>query len=190
MRIFDLFAETVYSVCDSHRDWMTSHGVSRDLLFRGPAAFGVARIETSGSTFQFNDDGKPAVIVPVSDSYEIDEFEDGLTDLLAFLPDDPSRWWVLRDTMPVLNLEEIERAVPCMGIDEVLTVYETPLSWLQGYRNGIVILDWKANLRLWLGGVGRIWCDNESLAERLTNALSEPVRALPDIRFSEARHAA
>lgn len=190
MNLFEIYCDAVDAVSDANRVWMEAHGVARHTLWNGPAAFGAARIEISGRTFQFVDDGQPAVVVPVADSYDINYFEDGFADLLAFQPSDPTRWWSLRDTMPVLNLEAIQRAVPCMGIDEVLAVYETPVSWLQGSRDGIVILDWSCHLSFWLGGVARILCDTERLARRLADALWDPARTLPEIRFSEARHAA
>ena len=64
-----------------------------------------------------------------------------------------------------------------------------PLAWLQADQEGIVILD-LPSVPFWLGGVQRIWCSSESLAGRLSEALSAPAQAIPEIRFPEVRHVA
>lgn len=181
--IIDDYLCALGNVRPTHREWALVHGISQDTLWKPPAPFGVAHIVADARTFQFSNTGDPAVIVPVSDDYDdIDLFAEGLVDLVAFNPSDPSRFWVLHGTVPVLNTSAVEYARPCLGIDYPLSVNSTPLAWLRRDRDGIVVLDWQCCLRLWLGGATRILCDTELLARRLSKALKEPLFPVPDIR--------
>lgn len=188
--LMEVYGDTVFAVRDRHRDWAVAHGISREAIWTPPAPFGAGRIETSGRAFEFNKDGAPAVIVPVSDSYDIECFEYGLADLLAFQPNDPHRWWALRDIMPLLNTEAVEQARTLIGIDYPLAINSTPLAWLQRNRDGVVILDWNCCLPLWLGGVPRLLCDTEELARKLNHSFMKPRQAIPDIRYEGVRNAA
>ena len=191
MNPFDLFSECVANVDDSHVAHMERLGVDRKLFWNGPAAWGIGAIEpTRKRTFQFNPDGKPACIIPVCRDYSFDCFENTHTDLIAFDTSQPSRWLSLYDTEPILNPEAVERAITCLGTDEVLRVHETPLDWLRAGRVGIVILDWSANLQVRLGGVRRIYTTSPMLAMRLEKALTLPTWPSPEIRCGKVRNVA
>lgn len=186
MKLFNIFVETVNAVGPSHRDWLIDRGVSRGTVWNGPACAGVARIETSGRIFEINPDGHPAVIVPISDNYDIDSFEDGLVDFLAFLPSNPLRWFALRDSSPVLNAGAVTKATI---LEKPLLIWRDPLSWLRADREGVVILDWRGDLRIWLSGASRIWCQDALTEQRLRKAFHLPV-VIPEIRHGEVKNAA
>lgn len=184
--LLELSAACAVNVEHVDVDRMETLDVDRALYWRGPAAWGTGNIElTSDRTFQFNDDGTRACIVPVAADYSYCGFEPSLIDLLAFKTDTPQRSWLLKDTAPVLNPMAIEKAAPSLGLDEILNVHEHPLAWLQANRDGVVVLDWSANLRFWFSGVRRIWCDNPDIAKKLSQALAEPSIRLPEIRSRE-----
>ena len=189
--LLDTYLRTVANVGDLHRARAQALGVPLETIWAAPASFGVARIETSGRYFQIAATGRPALILPASTCYDdIDLFVEGLADLVAFHTDDPSHWWVLRDAVPVLNLDAVAWSQPCMGIDHALAVYSTPLSFLQHDRDGVCVLDWQSSVWFDLAGPVRVWCDTPELEIRLRNAWSGPLDQMPEIRSGEARHAA
>lgn len=190
MKLIEHMAECVSNTQRTHIDRMSVLGVDPSLFWDGPAAWGVGCIKPTGNTFEFDPDGFWACVVPACDDYRFDGFETSLIDLVAFRTDKPSQWWTLRDTAPLLGLEAVSKAHRFGGLDEVLAVYESPLSWLQAGRQGATILDWRCTLPFWLGGVRRIWCETPSIATRITKRLSAPVASLPEIRTQEARNAA
>jgi hypothetical protein len=178
-----MYAECATNVEPMHVAYLEVMGVDRALYWRGPAAWGIACIETQKMRrFQCNAEGQLACIIPVCRDYGYLGFEDTLTDLLAFRTNQPSQWWSLLDNEPVLNPDAVEKARPCLDTDEVLIVHETPLDWLRADREGIVILDWSANLHFHLGGVQRIYTVNPMLAKRLEKALTLPTWPSPEIR--------
>jgi hypothetical protein len=189
--LLSAFAECAMNVKPVHVARMEALGVDRALNWRGPAAWGLGKIETQEKRrFQFSDEGQLACMVPVCRDYDYLGFEDTLTDLLAFRTDQPSQWWSLLDNEPVLNPDAVEKARPCLDTDEVLIVHETPLDWLRDDRDGVVILDWSANLHFHLGGVRRIYTANPILAKRLEKALTLPTWPSPEIRCGGIKNAA
>ena len=186
-----IYAECAMNVDRPFTDRLALYGVNSDLFWKGPAAFGRARIEViNGQSFQFNEDGKEAIIVPACYDYEYCGFEETSVDLIACFLDHPTRFFTLLSNEPILNPAAIEKAEPCLGTDEVLLIHETPLEWLQAGMKGVVILDWRANLPFHLGGVRRIYAANAILAKRIEKALTSPTWPTPEIRFREPKHAA
>ncbi|MBT3989752.1 MAG: hypothetical protein HOC57_03510 [Rhodospirillaceae bacterium] len=138
---------------------------------------GIGYIETySDGTYQPVEDGKKAWIVSVDRE---------VSDLVAWLPNKPIRWWLRRGIAPILNPEAIERAV---HFELPLSVHRTPYQWLAAHRDGIVILDWRSNIPFWLSGVSRILTQDVHLAKKINSTFSLEI---PEIRLeSEVRHAA
>jgi hypothetical protein len=147
-------------------------------LWSGPMRFGVASIHThADGTYEPNPNGRPAFIVPASPVTEETLFEDhDPEDLVAFTLATPERWWVRLGVCPVLNQLAVERA---SLMREPLTLWGSPLAWLQAMGEGAVILDPTTSLRLWLGGVGEIQFEGLPLAERIVRPFMEPIRNPP-----------
>ena len=184
--LFDTYAECAANVQPRHRQWAIKAGMSPAHIWSAPAAFGVARIEPTGNTFQFSDGGSGAVIVPVCDDYQLESFEYSIADLLAFLPGNPGRWWMYRDACPVLNAAAVDRAAI---LNIPLVIRATPLSWLAADRDGLCVLDWNTNLHTWLASGTRLLCENEILSRRILGALKARFPQ-PEIRHMEPRNAA
>ena len=91
---------------------------------------GLARIVKMGRFFEFHPDGEYHVIVPVID---VDE----LVDLLAFDPDEPGKWWCRIGGERLLDGD----ALGDQHLGKPLHIYRTPLSWLKGRCDGIVIFN-------------------------------------------------
>ena len=72
-----------------------------------------------------------------------------------------------------------------------LTIYETPLSWLQGGADGICIVDWGLDPMARLGGAGYLEAETSALKRRLERRIKEVALASFDIAVTEeVRHAA
>ena len=146
------------------------------------APFSAACIAPAGDgTFTFNKDGEPAVVIGVED-------RDGvLCDLVAWLPEDPGRWWLRHaDEMPILGARELAVAA---YFGDPIALYATPEQWLIAGRRGACVLMWDAPLRDLFEGVASICCNSLELRGRLRKALrqSEPRLA---VARREVRHGA
>jgi hypothetical protein len=146
-------------------------------MIEGPARFGLAVIEpTSTGTFEFGESGELAVIVPI---VPLPAPDDDLVDLVAWRPSDARKWWLRRGVGSLLNPGAVLHAEITR---EPLPVYSTPLQWLRAAGQGIVILDWSANLQLYLGGVERIVPDSRALGEAIDRRLRAPAPTMPKIQ--------
>lgn len=134
---------------------LVAAGVPRDWLWTGAGKFGVANIQPRRSGLYDPDpDGRPAVILPV---YPLVQFEPSdVFDLVAFRPDRPTRWWLRQGLASILNPHAVERAACTFGKRESLKVWSTPLDWMRGGGEGIVILEDGIRLRSALAGVDEI----------------------------------
>lgn len=169
----------------THYDRLINRGVASRTLYVNPVMFGVERIEVfEDGTYQPAPSGKPAIVQPVCPYYEIGDLCPH--DLVAWHQDDPNKWWLRLGIATLINDEAVETA---RHLDRPLEVHETPLDWLRGGAEGVVILDWSCHLPLWLGGANRIVAPNSDLAERIDQAFQAP-HQIPEIRIREVRDAA
>jgi hypothetical protein len=169
-----------------HFDFLEGQGVPRHYLWGGSMRFGTAEIITSGTTYEPMPGGKRAFIVPAVPLRD-DVFDDDVGDLIAWFPDNPSRWWHRFGLVPFLNFEAVERAA---WFREPLSLWSTPLSWLRAAGKGAVILDNAVHLPLWFGGITDIASEDIALARRIKRAMQQQERRLPAFHVLDARAAA
>ena len=93
---------------------------------------GAAKIRPDGDLYQPDDDGLEAVILPCFDAGET-------SDLLAFAPDAPERYWLRLGQAAYLGGDALGDAV----MDEPVRVFRSPLAWLRAGApaDGLVVLD-------------------------------------------------
>ncbi len=160
-------------------------GIPNRIIFGARHYLGVARIVThSDGLFELHDDGEPALIVPEGKP-EVPGWE-WIEDLIAFMPDDPSRWWRRRADVDLLGTSNITpwRLSP-------LTIHDTPLSWLQAGADGVAIVDWGLDPIARLSGAGYLEAETPALKRRLGRRIQEVALASFDIPVrEEAPHAA
>lgn len=91
---------------------------------------GLTLFEIHGRFYEPTEYGAPAIIVPVMDG-------DELCDLLAFDPREPEKWFVRLGDEPLLGASALSNQL----LGKPLHIFKTPLSWLQGGCDGVVLLD-------------------------------------------------
>ncbi len=167
-------------------EWVIEHGVPSDAIWCSQnARIGVGPIETAGQHFEFNPDGQPAIVLAccwLSERTVWQEPLETLVDLVAWHPAEPDRWFLRRGTAAILNPEAIERAV---FLEEPLFLWESPLQWLQCGMKGSVVLDTRADVAFWLGGVRQIYCQSRRLAERIDRALHAAPKRKTEILYAQ-----
>ena len=165
----------------------TSAGLTRRELFNFEIGLGgrfaiVPILTDAGGNFQFAADGAAAFIMAGQMG------DDLAADLVAFYLDQPTRWWRRLGVIDVLNYDAVLRA-SCTG--ELLTLWPTPLDWLQASMNGAVILDHQMPLAPLLDGVSEVFTPDVNHGRRLQRQLHQPIHRFPTITVpSEADNAA
>jgi hypothetical protein len=149
-----------------------AYGVPLPWLREGAARYGVVTASTDDRSWQPADVGRVLLVLPdtpLADPWN----ESGATpsDIIAFHPAEPGRWWSRTGNAPLLAPEEVERAA---WFNEPLPVHRHPLDWLRAAGHGVVVLDWKACLSLWLAGPPRLIAADLALGEQLDRALNRP----------------
>jgi hypothetical protein len=132
--MIDLHDEYSAACCSVDGDDLRSifaAGVPEAVLQPSPM-FGMATIQTHGTTYGPSDVGEPAVIVPCG-SWDWSERQ--LVDLVAFKLEDRTRWWRRLGIADVLGNAQGFTVEP-------KTLVATPLDWLQIAGAGICLLDW------------------------------------------------
>lgn len=127
-----------------------------------------------GGGFTFARDGDMACLVNVPDDLGY------FGDCVAWLPGNPSEWWMHEGRLPILGVPEVVFAGD-VGCDVFLV--ETPARYVELARCGrwpgacAVVLDWGTHdsLRLWLSLVRGVQCETSRLA-RVVEAV---LRATP-----------
>ncbi len=145
--------------------------------------FGRAKIQPLASgAYRPSDAGQWAVILEVRDRHN------ELADLVAWLPNDPARWWLRHgDEAPVLGARALAFAADC---HEPVTLLPTPEAWLFAHRERpkldarmtgaevyvgpvavVCIMDWGVDLAPLFDGVLRVECQGPDLQKRFQRAL-------------------
>ena len=178
------FSAATAGVKRVHFDLLEKRGVPHEFLWRNAMRFGIARIAVlSDGTYQPIEDGMPAIIVPANPLLSPAEFEEGddindIGDLIAWTPKQPDTWSCRTGTVPFLNGRAISAAEYRR---ERLKVCATPLAWMQAGGEGIVILDRRAYLPFWLGGLTDIIADPPDFAREIDRRLEEQAAARPRV---------
>jgi len=190
----DLMAEWLAAlgkVEPRHVEWMIAHGVASRIINLGrpyglpcgAAVFGVTGIEpVDNQLYQPSEDGFSAVIVRT----DVIGFDATPTDLVAFRPTEPARWWRRIGADALLNGDDaIDRA---QAHDERLFVFETPLDWMRVSCFGCVVLDPDANLWREFTGIREIIADVPfERAAAFDRQLRPPTPSLPKLTLPEWR---
>ena len=146
--------------------------------------FGIAKISTDADgRYRPEPSGEWAAIVPVRDRYS------NLCDLVAWLPDEPQRWWLRNgDETPILGTEALALAA---WDGRSIDLHSTPEHWLLAKSGtcirppgvctvecdtcalprGACVLRWDLDLRELFEGVTRVNCDCPELERRLLRSL-------------------
>jgi hypothetical protein len=180
MRTDALLAEFTAATVAAKRqafDYLVAQGVPPNWLWGGPMRFGVVEIITDRRTYQPMRGGRRALVVPAI-PLRVGFFDDDIGDLIAWLPDNPGRWWHRAGVANFLNFEAVERAD---FFEEPLSLWATPLSWLQAGGEGAVVLDERAHLPLWFGGITKIDCESLELARQIKRRITAQEQRLPKI---------
>ena len=128
--LVDEFAPATNNLTPLLIEQLQKWGIPRRVLFGPRHHVGAARIvTTSDGLFELHPDGEIALVVPEGVP-EVPGW-DSIHDLIAFLPDEPGRWWRRRGDVDLLGASNMTpwRLSP-------LVIHATPLSWLQGTAAG------------------------------------------------------
>ncbi len=178
------FALTTDGISPLVVEYFQRLGLPNRIIYGPRHYIGVARIvTTSDGLFEIHDDGERALIVPEGVP-EVPAW-DSIHDLIAFLPDEPGRWWRRRGDASLLGASNMTpwRLSP-------LVIHATPLSWLQGTAAGICIVDWSFDPTALLAA-GHLSIETPALRSRLEYRIKEAALAPFNITdIEEARHVA
>ena len=168
-----------------HQGWLAAHGVSPVSIYGTPPRlhgnFGVTRAMFHGDLFEPAPDGKPVIVLGVSEHPD-----EGLVDIVAFEPSNPVRWYLRLGAAVVLGLHNARLAV---FEESPVVAHATPLDWLRADCQGVVVLDWKRDVLSYLDGYGVIAAD-VATGKRLERAFHQHIN-IPPIKVIEGnRHAA
>ena len=108
-----------------------------------------------------------------------------LSDLIAWFPEQPVRWWFLYGNEPILGSRQLAVAA---YFGEAIKLYSTPERWLLASGDGAVILRWGIDCRDLFDGIARVECDCQQLQRRFRKALRSWEPTVASVR--EVRHAA
>ena len=142
-------------------------GIPKRVLFGVWHHLGVGRITTySDGLFEFHDDGDLAIIVAEGEP-EVPGWVE-FYDLVAFAPDDPSRWWLRLGQVDLVGAYNMTpwKLSPT-------TIHETPLSWLRAGAVGICIVDWTCDPADVLLGAGGLRAESSALKAKLERRIKE-----------------
>jgi len=178
-RLLSEFLDAAEHVTPAVAKAMASLGVA--FIIDGLPRYGITRIECNGELYEPSIDGGPALIVAELCG-GTDYGKVAVEDLIAFLPNQPSKWFLRHGSIDVLGETAIVKA---QGLKTALTVYRTPLAWLQAASQGACLLNWRADPRYVFRGIADLKCEDETLARRLTARIAEC--SLPVPRVSSVR---
>lgn len=167
-----------------HQGWLAAHGVSPVSIYGTPPRlhgnFGVTRAMFHGDLFEPAPDGKPVILLGVSEHPD-----EGLVDIVAFEPSNPVRWYLRLGNAVLLGLHNARLAL----FEQVpVFVNANPLDWLRNDCHGVVVLDWKRDILSYLDGYG-ILVDDDTTRRRLQQAFKRHIN-IPEVRVMGVRDAA
>ena len=178
------FALTTDGISSLVLEYFKRLGIPNRIIYGPRHHVGVARIVTTrDGLFEPHDDGELALIVPEGVP-EVPAWDE-IHDLVAFMPDDPARWWRRRGDVDLLGASNMTswRLAP-------LIIHETPLSWLQGGATGICIVDWSFDPLARLTGAGHLVIETTAVRRQLEHRIKDVAIASVSIIDEEARHVA
>ncbi len=182
MSLADEFSAAVCNLTPQRIGWLRGFGIPDSAIFVEPLKIGVANVQTFPSGFyEPSDDGNPAVIV--AEGWPEPPIWDVIEDLIAFLPQDPGRWWHRRGEVQLLGAYNI-RSEPVFP----LALRETPLSWLQAGTAGVCVIDWSLDPIARLPGYLKV--DSPQLKSRLERRIQQAALSLFDVSVCEVSDAA
>lgn len=184
--MFDLtveFSNAISAIEQRHRDRLVAVVVPECIAqpTEGRHEWGVMKVRPEGQYHFIPDpeEGKEAFV-------SIAFYRGNIMDLIAWHPAAPANWrWRVGDT-PILNIDAIEQKWPGDG---PLKIYATPLDYLRGGCEGVVILDWNATSDIRRLALEDAICCPQAIIDRLDGILRKPVR-MPRFQSMEAPRAA
>ncbi len=124
------------------RRLLEQHGVTREAIHRA-GGLGVARISAPGRLWMPEPTGTPAFVLPVWDGPAPSIYRGVghpvLVDLIAWRPDDPTRWWYRTGDGDALGVEHLDLA---HTEGWPICFATTPLEWLRGNCHGACLLEY------------------------------------------------
>ncbi len=184
--MIDLATELGAAVAQLDRNWtlrLREVGVPEETFWHSPPLVGISSIEVyRGGLYEPRDTGPAAVLVPVGTPYHPD-WE--LEDIVAFHLEDPDRWWRRTGEAVCLGTFNISE-----GRLRPLQIHATPLDWLTGKADGLVVLDWVFSPMAHLSGAGHMQADSPQLKRRLERRIQQAALKLFDISVCEVSNAA
>jgi hypothetical protein len=174
---------------DDHVPRVLAQGVPRLAVYGIRPLVGVAAVEIDDSGFfQFIEDGELAIVV--ADGVPDPMGWNIIDEIVAIRTKTPGRWWRATGATPVFghgkNADLIDYKAT---LGESIRLYETPLSWLRGGGDGLVILNWTLDPRDHFQGL-RIECETSALAMQLRKRAADAAVAGLDLTVRRVRYAA
>ena len=167
-----------------HQDQIAAADVSHWAIYGPPPCLhgncGPARVSFHGNLFEFDPDGDGVFVMAVSEGPA-----EPILDLVAFKLVDPCRWWLRLGQGVVLGLHNARLA---LFEEAPVLVHGTPLDWLRADCQGVVVLDWKADILSRLDGFGVLAADGAT-GKRLERAFQRHIH-VPEIRVLGEHRAA
>lgn len=180
--MIDLVGEVLtahWNVRRSHQDWLAARDVSPVAIYGAPPRlhghFGVCLAQFHGDLYEPDPDGTPVIVLGVSESPD-----EPIIDIVAFKPSEPNRWWLRLGQAVILGRHNARLA---LFKEEPLFIHATPLDWLRADCMGVVVLDWNADLTLYLDGYGVLAADHRT-ASKIEKSFRRSVR-VPLVRVME-----
>lgn len=169
MKSIDLTAEmetACAAVKQIHLDRLRSLGVSSQTIARigdQQAPFGISKVDHIGQAIYQPGGERQSIVTPVYDGCD-------LIDLISWQTSFPARWLWRCGAAWALGIDSIASN---NWTDDPLQIFATPLDWLRGGADGLVILDWDAPEIRQLLRVKAIQSDL-AIAAQLRSALMKP----------------
>lgn len=177
------FNNAILAIEQRHCDRLVAAGVPECIAkpTEGRHEWGVMKVRPEGR-YHFipdPDDGREAFV-------SLAFYRGNIVDLIAWHPAAPTNWrWRVGET-PILNVDVMEQKWPGDG---PLKIYATPLDYLCGGADGVVILDWSATSDIRRLALEDAICGPQGIINRLDAILRKPVR-MPRFQRLESTRAA
>ena len=155
---------------DAHAGWLKREFGLPDAVVKpnGRAVFGVGHctFNTDG-TYQPTEDGEKALIIAEAQSHERWKHSGKVgiaevIDLIAVPFNARERWFLRRGMACLLGAENLEDA----SDNNPITVYATPLRWLQAGGDGLCIVNWESFDRWYFAQTFPLQFETTELAQR------------------------